>query len=116
MIIMGLLIVAPVVVPMFAHAQFIKPDCPPGVRCENYSLSGLIKTIINYMLAFSGLIALGFLIWGGFQYITAGGNEESAEKGKGTVFNAIIGLVIIGLSYVIVNVAMNFIQSSSPTA
>jgi hypothetical protein len=41
------------------------------------------------------------------------GNEESAEKGKGTVLNALIGIVIIILSYVIVNVVANLVTNNN---
>lgn len=54
-----------------------------------------------------GLIAVFFIIWGGFQYITSGANEELAESGKKTLRNGIIGLVVIILSYVIVTVITN---------
>lgn len=59
------------------------------------------------MLLFAGIIAVVFIIYGGYLYITSAGNEESAEKGKNTMVNAIIGIVIIVLSYVIVNVIVN---------
>ncbi len=112
-VVVSVMMLAPVLVPLAAHAQ-VAPPCPAGaVRCGETSLTSLLQTIINYMLAFAGLIAVIFLIWGGFQYITAGGNEETAEKGKGTVVNAIIGLVIIGLSYVIVNVVIGLIKSNN---
>jgi hypothetical protein len=79
-----------------------------GLNCENVSLQDFLRRIINWMLALAGLIAVLFLIYGGFLYITSAGNEESAEKGKNTVINAVIGLVVIILSAVIVNVVANF--------
>jgi threonine synthase len=42
-------------------------------------------------------------------YITSAGNEETAEKGRKTAVNAIIGIVIIILAYVIVNVVANLV-------
>ncbi|HYF04534.1 MAG TPA: hypothetical protein VEA59_00010 [Patescibacteria group bacterium] len=77
----------------------------------NVTVWGLIVYIIKILLVFSGLIAVGFIIIGGYYYITAGGSSEQAGKGKTTVFNAVIGLVIIILSYVIVNVIVNTISS-----
>jgi heme/copper-type cytochrome/quinol oxidase subunit 2 len=71
------------------------------------SVQDLIVRIIQLMLLFAGIIAVVFIIYGGYLYITSAGNEESAEKGKNTMVNAIIGIVIIVLSYVIVNVIVN---------
>ncbi len=84
----------------------------PGLRRDETSVNGLITTVINWMLAIAFGIAVLFLIIGGFWYITSAGNEETAEKGKNTAINAIIGIVIIILSYVIVNVVSNFVGRS----
>lgn len=94
------------------------PNCGAfgGFNCTNTgagaTLTGLITTVINWLLALAGLIAILFLVIGGFWYITSAGNEETAEKGKNTAINAIIGLVIIILSYVIVNVVANLVSSA----
>ncbi len=94
------------------HAQLVDPGCPQGLKCDSTtrSLPDLIQFVINIILSITALIALLFLIIGGFWYITSAGNEETAEKGKNTVINAIIGLVIIALSYVIVRVVINFVS------
>ncbi|MEO8065894.1 MAG: hypothetical protein ABI643_03535 [Candidatus Doudnabacteria bacterium] len=63
--------------------------------------------IINTLLAIAGLLAVLFIIIGGFQYITSAGNEERAEAGRKTLVNAIIGIVIIILSFVIITVINN---------
>ena len=71
---------------------------------------GLITYIIKQLLLIVGLLSIVFIIIGGFQYITSAGNEEQAESGKKTLTNAIIGLVIVILSYVIVAVVINALQ------
>ncbi len=74
--------------------------------------NGLIYNVILDLLYVAGAIAVLFLIIGGFWYITSAGNEEQAEKGKSTLISAIIGIVIIVLSYVIVTVVSNFVLGS----
>lgn len=71
------------------------------------SFPGLLGFIIDNLLKVAGLVAVGFIILGGFQYITSRGSEEQAETGKKTLTNAIIGLVLIVLSYIIVAVVVN---------
>jgi len=111
-----ILAVVLVTAPMAASALQIGNGCQSfaGLNCNaaNGTLTGLITTVINWMLALAGLIAVLFLIIGGFWYITSAGNEETAEKGKNTAINAIIGIVIIVLSYVIVNVVANLVSST----
>ena len=98
----------------FAQAQLNRSfSCDPstGMRCNETSLNGLIRTVINWMLSIAFGIAVLFLVIGGFWYITSAGNEETAEKGKNTAINAIIGIVIIILSYVIINVVSGLVTN-----
>ncbi len=67
--------------------------------------------IVNILLSVTGIIAVLFLIWGGFRYITSAGNDEVAESAKKTIQNAIIGLVIIILSYTIITIIANALQN-----
>jgi amino acid transporter len=116
-----LLTVVIIFAPLFVNAQLSRNfQCDPssGLNCTaGTSVNQLIKTVINWMLGIAFGVAVLFLIIGGFWYITSAGNEETAEKGKGTAVNAIIGIVIIILSYVIVNVVSNLVANpNSSTA
>ncbi|MBI2355933.1 MAG: hypothetical protein HYV13_01850 [Candidatus Doudnabacteria bacterium] len=91
--------------PLLTLARLDIPNPASGTLPEySSSPAALITKIINILLTFAGLLAVLFVIIGGFQYIFSGANEEWAENGKKTLRNAIIGLVVIILSYVIVNV------------
>jgi hypothetical protein len=50
--------------------------------------------IIDIALRLIGIMAVGFVIWGGFQYITSRGEPERAKSGLVTVRSALIGMVI----------------------
>ena len=75
------------------------------------SLAQLIPEIIQLLLGIAGGVAVIFVIIGGYQYITSGGNEEQAEKGRKTLINAIIGIIIIVLSYAIISVISNLVTT-----
>lgn len=66
-----------------------------------------IKNVFyNFFLATlyaAGVGAVLVLIYGGFLYITAGGDGDKAEKGKKTIVGAIIGIIIISASLVSYN-------------
>ncbi len=62
----------------------------------------LLSFIINFFLGLVGTIAILMLIYGGFLYLTSGGGENT-KKAKNTIMYAIIGIVVILLSYAIVN-------------
>jgi hypothetical protein len=75
----------------------------PIVRAE---LLSLIFNIIRYLLGFLGVVAVIILIYGGFLWMTAKGDEERVRKAKKTIINGLIGLIIILLSYAIVSFVM----------
>jgi len=68
------------------------------------SATDLLTTAITYSLAMAGGVAILFLIVGGFWYLSSAGNEELAEKGKKTLVNALLGLVVIIMSAAIVRI------------
>ena len=106
-----LLVTVLVLSPLLVFAQLPQNiGCQPGQNCSVGSdINSLIRTVINWLLGIAFGVAVLFLIIGGFWYITSAGNEETAEKGKNTAINAIIGIVIIVLSYVIVNVVSTLV-------
>lgn len=65
--------------------------------------------IINFGLGFVGLVAVGFLIYGGFLYITSQGDEHKNTTAKNVLVYAIIGLLVILLSFVIVRAVANIL-------
>lgn len=72
--------------------------------------------IIRIALGFLGIIALGLILYGGFVWMTAGGNEENIAKAKKILVNAAIGLAIILSAYAIVSfVISSLIQATSGT-
>ncbi len=92
------------------------PSNPVGSPSDSISnqssFTGLALVVIKWLLTISGVIAILFIIVGGFQYITSAGNSETAEKGKGTLINAVIGLIVVLLSYTIVSVISGSLTTS----
>lgn len=80
--------------PDFAALDFL-----PGGN----DLAGTVQKIINAFLVLIGVLALIYLIVAGIKYITSQGDDKRAGEARSAILYAIIGLVIIGLSWVIVN-------------
>lgn len=59
--------------------------------------------LIEDLFQITGYIAAGYIIYGGFLFITSSGSPDRAVRGRKTVFNAIIGLVIAIASVGVVN-------------
>lgn len=106
---------APVIIPRVADAQLVNQfvnNCPAdtGVRCSEGSIASIFRLIINWALAIAFIAAVIVLIYGGFKYITSAGNATSAADGKTAIVNALIGIVIIVLSYIIVQIVYRFVS------
>lgn len=67
----------------------------------------IILNIVEFMLQLVGYISVGYLITGGFKYMTSTGSPDGMTKAKRTITNAIVGLVISIFSVAIVNVVVN---------
>ncbi len=55
----------------------------------------IIAQLVRVALSFLGIVFLVMILLAGFTYLTAGGNDERAASAKHTLFNAIIGIIII---------------------
>ncbi len=59
----------------------------------------LVEGILDWVLGIAGSVALLMLIAGGIMYATAAGSEEKTKAAKKTIFCAILGVIIVILSY-----------------
>jgi hypothetical protein len=62
----------------------------------------VVTNILNLLLSVLAMIGVISLVWGGILYLTSGGNQDRAEKGKKQLIYSIIGLVIAIGSLVII--------------
>lgn len=75
----------------------------------NISADGaLIQTLLTLAFVVATLIALAFLIYGGIKWITSGGDKSAVEGARNMIVAALVGLVIVFLSYLILNFVLNF--------
>ena len=70
----------------------------PDVGWQN-ALGAILRGLVLVL----GAIAAVFFVYGGITYLTAAGNEEQAKKGKTILLQAVIGLILITLAFVLVN-------------
>jgi len=75
-----------------------------GLRCNGAVgfIAFMVARIINIFLSLAGLVAVIYIIYGGFRYIASRGDDKEVEAAKYTIMYAVLGLIVIGLSAVIV--------------
>jgi hypothetical protein len=65
--------------------------------------TGIAFALLEILLRIAGLVAVVFVIVGGFTFVTSDGQPERAKNARWTIFNALIGLGIVLSATVIVN-------------
>lgn len=80
---------------------------------QNTDLVDMTINFIKWALGFLGLVAVIFITIGGYMYMTSGGNEEKVEKAKQYLKNALIGLIIVLLSWAIAYFTFNTILNEA---
>lgn len=98
----GFLTLAP-----FAFAETL---CPKGdfVGLCSLKIDTLVGPLIQLIFILAVLVALLYLIWGGFKWLTSGGDKQAVQTAREHIIAAIIGLVVIFLSYFILNILIGF--------
>ena len=62
-----------------------------------------IVFFIEFLVNIAGIVAVLFIIIGGFYYATSGVSDKK-DLGKSTIMNALIGLALVTMAWVIVNI------------
>jgi len=78
------------------------------------NVSSFLIRLIDWGLLLMGSFAVIAVIYSGFMYISAGGDQALAEKAKKNLTWAIIGVVLIALSAVIVQIVNSIISTNTP--
>lgn len=78
------------------------------------TLDDVLQVFVNvstFILGISGSLVLLFFIYGGFIWITAGGNENRIKKGKDILVGTVVGLVIIFGSYAAITILLSVLKT-----
>ena len=124
-------VAAPLAVPAFASAASmnfanaitsgvcsgVSQAAGSGAACgsggsTNVDLSTIAKKVINILSIIVGIVAVIMIIYGGFKYITSGGDTGNVSGAKNTLIFAIVGLIIVALAQFIVHFVLNSAATS----
>jgi Type IV secretion system pilin len=70
-------------------------------------LSTVFGNVVSAALGLAAIVLFVLLLMGGFKYITSGGDPKAVESAQKTITSAIIGLVLILVSYLILVLITN---------
>ncbi len=80
-------------------------DLAKGTGAQGISL--LLSRIIELIYIAGGLVFVFMVIMSAFQWIMSGGDKEAVGKARGRLTYAIIGIILMALSFVIIRVVGN---------
>jgi cytochrome bd-type quinol oxidase subunit 2 len=109
------LLVSGLMMPVLAHAQIGAQACTGATDAVQGGESGpctkedgsdsftkLVQQIVNIFSLIVGAVSVIMIIYGGFRYITSGGDSNGVTAAKNTILYAVIGLVIVALAQIII--------------
>jgi len=62
----------------------------------------VFNNVVDWAIALAGLTAVFFIIFAGIKFLTSGGDPKQVEGARKTLTYAIIGLIIVFLSFAII--------------
>jgi len=81
-------------------------DCTPST-VSNQSIENIARDIVTIFSIVVGAVSVIMIIYGGFRYITSGGDSGRVGNAKNTLIYAVIGLVVVALAQLIVQFVLN---------
>lgn len=81
-----------------------------GIPGAPSNLADTILKLINYILGLISLLAVLMIIWGGIQYLTSAGSQDTVRSAKETIKNALLGLVLAGIAFAVVKLVVTTVH------
>lgn len=76
----------------------------------------ILFNVISTVLGLLALLAVIMVIVGGFRWMLSMGNEERILKAKQTISGAIVGLIIVLISWAVVAFVLGVVQQATGAA
>ena len=104
------------IVPGLAGAQFNPEEPLEGSTGLENTILGcdktkgilcIISTIVRFMLSLAFVVAMVYVVVSGYRFVTSSGNEEKLSAAKSQLLWAVVGAVIIALSWAVLTFIIN---------
>lgn len=92
-------------------------QCIPQLSGENSTVELsdiwlIALVVVEILMRLAGIVAFFMVLYGGLRLMTSQGSPEAVKSAKGTVLNAIIGMIIVVSSIVLIRFVSRFLQGS----
>lgn len=116
------LIVASLIAPAVTLAYTLSFDDSANTLATTTQLgtrdpAGIVFTIVNTGLIFLGMVTVIIVIVAGFMWLLAAGTEEKITKAKDLLKGAVVGLIIVLMSYGLAQYVFTaLVRATQPTS
>lgn len=86
---------------VMANASAVEFTLPGGIHGPEAGTPGFIDNFYRFSLLIAGILAFGAIVYGGIKYTFAAGNPSGQSEGKEWVKGALLGLLLLGGAYLI---------------
>lgn len=76
------------------------------------NFGSLLSGVLTIVMIIAALLVFFYLILGGIEWITSGGDKGKTESARNKITAAVIGLIVLAASYAILNLALSFLGFS----
>ena len=80
-----------------------------------HDLTTLLTAVLSLLIAVVSLLVFVYLIWGGIEWITSGGDKGKTDQARSKIIAALVGVIIIASSYAILQIMLRFLGFDSLT-
>lgn len=77
-----------------------------ATECGDYKINDFLQLAVNiaqWILGIVGVLTLVMFIFGGISFIFSAGSKEQVSKAKKIIISAIVGLIIVFVSWLVIN-------------
>lgn len=102
--------------PVFAQTVDFEAFAETAGFTTDADIIVIIARLIRTAITLTGIITVGFMIYGGFVYMTAGGDAGKIQSAKKIITNSIIGLIIVFSSFAITQFLLNALTDATSSS
>ena len=93
--------------PLISHAQ-VSVDLPSSfANLASQDVKTTIGNIVQMVIGFLGILIVLYMLYGGFLWMTSGGDEKKIEQAKQMIIAAVVGLLIVLAAFSITTFIIN---------
>lgn len=94
--------------PAFAQIDLSPTPIEPGTGFAT-DIGSLLNAVLSFVMVIAALLVFLYLIWGGIEWITSGGDKGKTEGARNKITAAVVGLIVLAASFAILQLMLRFL-------